>query len=281
MDVFDIVVLQCIYDHLDVDELLMMKQLSKRFYKSVVQYLSTRFWKTEYLEKQRIIIHKKILKMEKEYSRMISINTAILRYTQVHRGFRPDGYITSVYLKYANMKKYQNNMNNMNNVICVNIRFELRSVYGVIKDKQSGQTDKAAWIILVQHQSEKNLQRIKKVLKKHSWNEIYIPTCLKKSNEYDNIYAAYAPPGIPQWCLKKLCKVCGGNHTLFNCPNVVCGICKVKGHLTRSCPKVKCTLCESTGHLTTRCPTHMICFKCGKSGHIQKRCYMGLDRNLF
>ena len=107
MDVFDIVVLQCIYDHLDVDELLMMKQLSKRFYKSVVQYLSTRFWKTEYLEKQRIIIHKKILKMEKEYSRMISINTAILRYTQVHRGFRPDGYIASVYLKYANMKKHR------------------------------------------------------------------------------------------------------------------------------------------------------------------------------
>lgn len=273
----DVVVLHCIYEHLDIDDVLTMKRLSKRFYKTVVQYLSTRFWRADYLDTQRNIIHKKMVKMEIEYTRIIKINTTILRYVQVHRGFRPDGYIAYVYLNYSNMKK---NMKNVPEFSLLNdeIKFELRSVYGVIKEKHPLQTDKNTWIILVQRQSEKNLRRINKVLNKHKWNEIYIPTCLKNRKGYQEIIAAYAPPGVQEWCLKKMCKVCGRDHMLFVCPNVVCGVCKIKGHLTRSCPHVKCTLCKNTGHLTTRCPKKMVCFKCGKPGHISKRCYLNINQ---
>lgn len=71
------------------------------------------------------------------------------------------------------------------------------------------------------------------------------------------------------------CKVCKGNlnirlHSLEECPNVMCHICKEKGHLTRRCKKAKCSRCGGN-HLTSRCKT-VKCFKCKKRGHVASRC---------
>lgn len=254
----DVVVLHCIYNHLDIEHLLIMKQLSKWFYKTICVYLRDRFWRSEYLENQNIIIQNRINKLDKEYERLLDIKYNILKYRRVHGGCPPDGYIA-----YVLLKAYNN----------VSSDFEIQWQYcsvDVLIENNSHILNMGC--ILVKYQSERNMEKIMAVINKYKWKEIYIPSYLKQSKKCNDIAAAYGYPNVSKRLLKKMCRVCKKNHTLFECQEVMCGVCKLKGHLTRNCPNIKCKMCNQFGHLPTRCP-RMVCFKCGKHGHIQKRCH--------
>ena len=67
------------------------------------------------------------------------------------------------------------------------------------------------------------------------------------------------------------CFICESlDHMFMECPEHICGSCKLKGHYYAQCP-TGCHDCGQKGHSRRRCPK-ALCGECGQNGHTARDC---------
>ena len=116
--------------------------------------------------------------------------------------------------------------------------------------------------------THKIYKSIKDKLETQNYQRIFLTKVMRSQRD---IHMAFSKNQFNCFTKFYRCRICKGDHTIFECSKAQCGVCKQKGHLTRSCKQIKCRFCKGN-HLTTRC-SRIKCNFCGKKGHIAKRCH--------
>lgn len=176
-------------------------------------------------------------------------------------GKKPDGYI----LEFHKHTKY--NRDDLK-WMYVNVKHIISSKYDFLENMNVLED----WFILIKKdQPLKCINNIVESLQAMKWKRIHLPYMNDFKSRRSEILMVYGPKctRFEEWTQ---CKICKGDHTIFECTEVKCNICKTKGHLTRFCNKVVCGYCSGK-HLTTRCKKYHVCNKCSKKGHSSEKCY--------
>lgn len=233
----------------DINNLM---QCSKRILRLTSKYTSRHCYLESYLKHQESLITIEINQLFKKIDNLQSTKSKLNRYAEIHKYNRePDGYFGL--LKRTGM-------------------FFGRWIFAATKNIIDIAFAKGITIIIVKKNQDTNVyDKIHQQMVKLGCKRVFIPDRIQKKCDHE-IQRMYVFKEDIHFQEYHTCRICKKDHLLSHCPQSVCGVCGMTGHLSRSCSKNKCKICKAVGkHLTTRCPT-IKCLYCGKLGHIEKRC---------
>ncbi len=238
-DLLDQLAIRCICQHLNVFDTISLKRCSHRLNRLISKYISDVAYNPKYLEEQYNVLTTEVIALQQRIDLLKHTQYKIAKYQSIYTdNIRPDGYMS----------------HNMRDWIYCSVEYATTTFFRVC---------------VKANQPEKQYIRIQQKMESLGFQRVFIPGGRK---QHPNIKMMFTKKGCEMYNPFYICRVCGKDHTLEECPKVMCNICNTRGHLTRRCPSVKCKICNTLGqHLTSRCP-YIKCNKCKKKGHVSKRC---------
>ncbi len=222
----DTVVIECIFRSATLSNISSLLMVNKQFNKVGTQYLYNNCWKQDWLEKTTKQLDKEYKEYTYQRAKINSSQYNILALSrklsmfQQFNGEKPDGMMRN-----ESIKKW----------LHVPVSY-------IIKH--------SAYYEIIYVKTGLNHTKFNQIL--HKFKEFGFHRCILKPQERNPKYQismVFTTDLIRTFRKVLECPICKNQHLYHKCPDIVCNLCKKKGHIPRYCMQAYCWICDASGHL--------------------------------